>query len=184
MKPLRLEWNIFRKALRVLKGNRVLLHLQIDDAGSFSADIADTVAMEVSRFTVLSSSSIDNGINLYICQNDRKDNPINRIRVTNQDIPLRMMDDLKALHRGQDEVEVRYIDLGENPAALEHFPVRVTPTILFFLPEGKPFMPPEDFPISMILYSSRDTGEHVFTVHEGYLPRTDLDKLVETLRDA
>ena len=97
---------------------------------------------------------------------------------------LRMMDDLKALHRGQDEVEVRYIDLGENPAALEYFPVRVTPTILFFLPEGKPFMPPEDFPISMILYSSRDTGEHVFTVHEGYLPRTDLDKLVETLRDA
>ena len=29
MKHLRLEWNIFRKALRVLKGNRVLLHLQI-----------------------------------------------------------------------------------------------------------------------------------------------------------
>ncbi len=79
---------------REVYGRFVLLHLQIDDAGSFSADIADTVAMEVSRFTVLSSSSIDNGINLYICQNDRKDNPINRIRVTNQDIPLRMMDDL------------------------------------------------------------------------------------------
>ena len=97
---------------------------------------------------------------------------------------LRMMDDLRALHRGQDDVEVRYIDLGETPAALEYFPVRVTPTILFFLPEGRPFMPPEDFPISMILYSSRDTGEHVFTVHEGYLPRTDLDTLVEALRDA
>ena len=76
-------------------GRFILSHDQVEgNSENYSADIVDTVAMEMSRFTVLSSSSIDNGINLYICQNDRNDNPINRIRVTNQDIPLRMMDDL------------------------------------------------------------------------------------------
>ena len=96
---------------------------------------------------------------------------------------LRMMDDLKELHRTVDDVEIRYIDLEENEKAIGYFPVRVTPTIVLFMAEGVPFQPPEDFPIPMLLYSSRDTGEHVFTVHEGYLGRADLDTLVEALRD-
>ena len=96
---------------------------------------------------------------------------------------MRMMDDLKDLHRNQDDVDVRYIDLEENPAALEYFPVRVTPTILLFLAEGRPFEADEDFPLPLLLYSSRDTGEHVFTVHEGYLDRTSLDLLIEALRN-
>ena len=64
------------------------------------------------------------------------------------------------------------------------FPVRVTPTIALYLPHGKPFTPPEGFGISMLMYSSRDTGEHLFTVHEGYLSRSELDTLIKALRDA
>ena len=97
---------------------------------------------------------------------------------------LRMMDDLRDLHKTIDDVEVRYIDLEGNPDAIKYFPVRVTPTIALFEAGGKPFSPPEDLAISMLLYSSRDTGEHVFTVHEGYLDRQDLDTLIEVLRDA
>ncbi len=97
---------------------------------------------------------------------------------------LRMMDDLRELHRTVEDVEVRYIDLEKNPEAMSYFPVRVTPTIVLYLDEGVPYTPPEGFSISMLLYSSRDTGEHLFTVHEGYLSRGELDALIEALRDA
>ena len=97
---------------------------------------------------------------------------------------MRMMDDLRELHKSVEDVEVRYIDLESNPEATGFFPVRVTPTIALYLPHGKPFAPPEGFSISMLMYSSRDTGEHLFTVHEGYLSRSELDTLVEALRDA
>ena len=94
---------------------------------------------------------------------------------------LRMMDDLRDLHKSEENVEVRYIDLERNPEAMSYFPVRVTPTIVLYQAEGEPFSPPEDFPVSMLMYSSRNTGEHLFTVHEGYLSRTELDTLVEAL---
>ena len=97
---------------------------------------------------------------------------------------MRMMDDLRELHKSVEDVEVRYIDLESNPEATGFFPVRVTPTIALYLPHGKPFTPPEGFGISMLMYSSRDTGEHLFTVHEGYLPRSELDTLIKALRDA
>ncbi len=75
-------------------GRFVLGHMDIDDAGNFSADIIDNVTLELYRFTVLSSSSIDNGINLYLCENDEANTPINRMRVTNSDIPDRLLGDV------------------------------------------------------------------------------------------
>ncbi len=71
-----------------------LLHMEIDSAENFSADISDTVTLELFRFTVLASSSIDSGLNLYLCENDEMDKPINRLRLTNQDIPDRMLDEV------------------------------------------------------------------------------------------
>ncbi len=75
-------------------GRFILCHMDIDDAENFSADITDTVTLELFRFTVLASSSIDSGINLYLCENDEMDKPINRLRITNQDIPDRMLDEV------------------------------------------------------------------------------------------
>ena len=75
-------------------GRFLLAHMDIDDADNYSSDIIDTVTLELYRFTVLSSSSIDNGINLYLCENDQGNNPINRMRITNQDIPDRMLDEI------------------------------------------------------------------------------------------
>ena len=75
-------------------GRFTLCHMDIDDAENFSADITDTVTLELFRFTVLASSSIDSGLNLYLCENDETDKPINRLRLTNQDIPDRMLDEV------------------------------------------------------------------------------------------
>ncbi len=75
-------------------GRFILCHMNVDDAENYAADITDTVTLELFRFTVLSSSSIDNGLNLYLCENDESDKPINRLRLTNQDIPDRMLDEV------------------------------------------------------------------------------------------
>ena len=75
-------------------GRFILLHMNIDDADNYAADISDTVTLELFRFTVLSSSSIDNGLNLYLCENDESDKPTNRLRLTNQDIPDRLLDEV------------------------------------------------------------------------------------------
>ncbi len=97
---------------------------------------------------------------------------------------LRMMPDLTELNRTVEDIEIRYMDLEKNEAAFQYFPIRVTPTIAVFEPEGKPFTPPEDSLIDYILYSYKDTGEHALTIHEGYLTRTQLETLIEDLRNA
>ena len=74
-------------------GKFILSHLDMDSE-SFSCDIIDTVNLELYRFSVLSSSSVDNGINLYISENNESNTPIQRIRITNQDIPGRMLAEL------------------------------------------------------------------------------------------
>ncbi len=97
---------------------------------------------------------------------------------------LRMMPDLTELNRTVEDIEIRYMDLGENEAAFQYFPIRVTPTIAVFMPEGKPFTPPEDSAIDYILYTYKDSGEHALTIHEGYLTREQLESMIEDLRDA
>ena len=74
-------------------GRFILSHLDMDSE-SFSCDIIDKVNLELYRFSVLSSSSVENGINLYISENNESNTPIQRIRITNQDIPGRMLAEL------------------------------------------------------------------------------------------
>jgi thioredoxin 1 len=47
--------------------------------------------------------------------------------------------------------------------------VQVIPTQILVNADGSPFVPSEELAaqIEFILYSSKDTGEHVFTVHQG-----------------
>ncbi len=75
-------------------GRFILAHMAVDESDNFSADIIDTVNLELFRFKVLSSSSIDYGINLYLAGTDSSGNPISNTRVTNQDIPDRMLIDI------------------------------------------------------------------------------------------
>lgn len=97
---------------------------------------------------------------------------------------LRMMPDLTELSRTVDDVDIRYLDLGKNEAAFQYFPIRVTPTIAVFMPDGVPFTPPEDSEIEYILYTYKDSGEHALTIHEGYLTKSQLETIIEDLKDA
>lgn len=72
-------------------GRFTLRRIEIDESENFLADIQDNVNLDLYMISVLASSSIDNGINLYYCQNDASNRPINRLRITNADIPERML---------------------------------------------------------------------------------------------
>ncbi|HHV45078.1 MAG TPA: thioredoxin family protein [Firmicutes bacterium] len=71
----------------------------------------------------------------------------------------------------QGKALVFYVEIDKYPDAAKDFPVRVVPTQFFYTADGKPYVPSEELKeaFGFILYSYRDTGEHVFTAHEGAL---------------
>ncbi len=75
-------------------GRFILSKIAIDEGENFDAEIVDTVNLETFRFKILSSSSIDYGINLYLSETDGNNNPIGNTRITNHDIPDRMLLDI------------------------------------------------------------------------------------------
>lgn len=64
---------------------------------------------------------------------------------------------------------VQFMDVWKYSEGVSDFPVQVIPTQVFFTAEGKPFVPSDGLAaqIEFSLYASRETGEHVFTVHQG-----------------
>lgn len=69
----------------------------------------------------------------------------------------------------QGKAAVQFIDVWKYSDGVEDFPIQVIPTQVFFNADGSPFVPSESLQkqIEFTMYSSRDTGEHVFTVHQG-----------------
>lgn len=66
---------------------------------------------------------------------------------------------------------VQYIDVWKHSDGVSDFPIQVIPTQVFFTAEGKPFVPSDSLAaqLEFTMYSSRETGEHVFTIHQGGL---------------
>ncbi|GAB1475881.1 thioredoxin family protein [Bacillota bacterium] len=64
---------------------------------------------------------------------------------------------------------VKYVDVDSLQTLTADYPIRVVPTQLFFDKDGNPFMPVDPEGSQMLIYTTRDTGEHVLTSHEGAL---------------
>lgn len=70
----------------------------------------------------------------------------------------------------QGNAVIHFVDVWKNPEAAQGFPVQVIPTQVFVTADGKPYVPSEELGIAgFTMYSTKDTNEHVFTVHEGGL---------------
>lgn len=67
----------------------------------------------------------------------------------------------------QGKAIIKYIDVYRHQKLTEAYPVRVIPTQVLIDKEGKPFKPSEPEKWNLIMYSSKETREHVFTIHEG-----------------
>lgn len=64
---------------------------------------------------------------------------------------------------------IKYVDVWEHTEAADGFPIQVIPTQVFINADGTPYVPGEDVELEFTMYSSKDTGEHAFTVHQGGL---------------
>lgn len=64
---------------------------------------------------------------------------------------------------------IKFVDVWKYTDAANNVPVQVIPTQVLVNADGTPFVPSDELAqtIEFILYSSRETGEHVFTVHQG-----------------
>lgn len=64
---------------------------------------------------------------------------------------------------------IKFVDVWKYTEAANNVPVQVIPTQVLVNADGTPFVPSDELAgqIEFIQYTSRDTGEHVFTVHQG-----------------
>lgn len=69
----------------------------------------------------------------------------------------------------QGEAIVHFVDVWKNATAADGFPISVIPTQVYYNAEGTPFVPSDELSkeIEFTMYSSKDTKEHLFTVHQG-----------------
>lgn len=80
----------------------------------------------------------------------------------------------------QGKAIVKFIDVWKNTDAANGFPIQVIPTQVFINADGTPYTPSKDLGVEFTFYSSRDTQEHLFTVHQGGLTQ---DQLAAILAD-
>ena len=73
---------------------------------------------------------------------------------------------------------IKFVDVWKNPDASKGFPVQVIPTQFFILADGSPYVPSEDIGIDFGMYNMRETGEHVFTVHQGGLTEEQMRRIL------
>lgn len=66
---------------------------------------------------------------------------------------------------------IKFVDVWKYTEAANNVPVQVIPTQVFVNANGMPFVPSDELAgqIEFVQYMSKDTGEHVFTVHQGGL---------------
>jgi len=69
----------------------------------------------------------------------------------------------------QGKAIIKFVDVWKNGDAANDFPIQVIPTQVLINADGTPYVPSNDIEIKFDMYSSKDTGEHVFTVHQGGL---------------
>lgn len=64
---------------------------------------------------------------------------------------------------------IKFVDVWKYTDAASNVPVQVIPTQVLVNGDGTPFVPSDELAQRMefIRYSSRETGEHLFTVHQG-----------------
>ncbi|MBS6315366.1 MAG: thioredoxin family protein [Ruminococcus sp.] len=78
---------------------------------------------------------------------------------------------------------VKFINVWDYPDAANNVPVQVIPTQVLFNADGTPFVPSEELEkkIQFDMYSHRDTGEHIFTVHQGGLTEEQMWEILKEM---
>jgi len=81
----------------------------------------------------------------------------------------------------QGKAIIKFVDVWKYKDAATNFPVQVIPTQVILDSEGKPYTPSEDIGIEFTMYSTKDTGEHVYTVHQGGLTEEQMREILKDM---
>lgn len=81
----------------------------------------------------------------------------------------------------QGKAIIRYIDVGKYQNLAAGFPISVIPTQIFIDTTGNPYEPKDAAAIPMKMYANKDTGELIFTIHEGGLTKTELIAILKEM---
>ena len=78
---------------------------------------------------------------------------------------------------------IKFVDVWEYADAANNVPIQVIPTQVIFNADGTLFVPSDKLAaeIEFIMYSSRETDEHVFTVHQGGITEEDMRKILKEM---
>jgi thioredoxin 1 len=81
----------------------------------------------------------------------------------------------------QGKAIIKFVDVWKHGEAAADFPVQVIPTQVIYRADGKPYTPNEDFGIELTMYSTKDTNEHIFTVHQGGLTEDQMRAILKDM---
>lgn len=78
---------------------------------------------------------------------------------------------------------IKFVDVWEYTNAADNVPIQLIPTQVIFNADGTPFVPSDELAaeIEFIMYNSRETNEHVFTVHQGGITEEDMRKILKEM---
>lgn len=89
---------------------------------------------------------------------------------------------LRKVHKDlQGKAIIKYVDLDEYKEMASLYPVRAIPTQFFFDKDGNPFTPENPDNARLLMYTTKDTEEHVLTAHEGFMSEQQLLDILEQM---
>ena len=89
----------------------------------------------------------------------------------------------KANEEFQGKAFIKFINVWDYPDAANNVPVQVIPTQVLVNADGTPFVPNEELAsqIEFLMYNHKETGEHVFTVHQGGLTEEQMRAILKEM---
>ncbi|MFB0921221.1 MAG: thioredoxin domain-containing protein [Oscillospiraceae bacterium] len=81
----------------------------------------------------------------------------------------------------QGKAIIKFVDVWKYSDVAADFPIQVIPTQVLINSDGTPYVPSDTIGIDFTMYSSEDTNEHVFTVHQGGLTEEQMRAILEDM---
>ncbi|WP_243122150.1 thioredoxin family protein [Clostridium thermarum] len=81
----------------------------------------------------------------------------------------------------QGKAIIKFVDVWKYQSLAEGYPVSLIPTQILIDAKGKPYNPKNPDEMGLTMYSLKETGEHVFTVHEGGMTKEQMLKVLKEM---
>ena len=83
----------------------------------------------------------------------------------------------------QGKAFIKFVDVWKYYEAAANVPVQVIPTQVFFNADGTPFVPSDELAkeIQFDMYSDKEGGKHIFTVHQGGLTEEQMRAILKEM---